>query len=111
MNMNLKNVAAIIGISAMTTIASMWAYGKITEKNSSFETDGKLPANYASFFNGAAPATTVDFTPAANAASPAVVHIKTKTNAKKVESNQRRQRNPKNSMSSIHSCDGIPKTG
>ena len=83
MNMNLKNVAAIIGISAATTLASMWAYGKISKSNSSFETDGKLPANYASFFNGNAPATTVDFTPAANAASPAVVHIKTKTNAKK----------------------------
>ena len=71
MNMNLKNVAAIIGISAITTVASMWAYGKISKSNSSFETDGKLPANYASFFNGNAPATTVDFTPAANAASPA----------------------------------------
>jgi len=94
MNMNLKNVAAIIGISAITTVASMWAYGKISKSNSSFETDGKLPANYANFFNGSAPATTVDFTPAANAASPAVVHIKTKTNAKKVETNQRRQRNP-----------------
>lgn len=41
-----------MGISAMTTIASMWAYGKISEKNSSFETDGKLPANYASFLTG-----------------------------------------------------------
>jgi Do/DeqQ family serine protease len=95
MNMNLKNVAAIIGISAVTTVASMWAYGKISTSNSSFETDGKLPANYANFFNGSAPATTVDFTPAANAASPAVVHIKTKTNAKQVQQNrQPRQRNP-----------------
>ena len=95
MNMNLKNVAAIIGISAMTTVASMWAYGKISKSNSSFETDGKLPANYASFFNGSAPVTTVDFTPAANAASPAVVHIKTKTNAKQIQqSRQPRQRNP-----------------
>lgn len=46
-------------------------------------------------FNGSAPATTVDFTPAANAASPAVVHIKTKTNAKQIQQNrQPRQRNP-----------------
>jgi Do/DeqQ family serine protease len=37
----------------------------------------------------------VDFTPAASAASPAVVHIKTKTNAKQVQqSGQPRQRNP-----------------
>jgi serine protease Do len=93
MNWNFKNVLAIIGISALTTIASMWSYGKLS-KTSSFENDGRLPTNYASFFNGNAPSTTVDFTPAANAASPAVVHIKTKTNAKKVESNQRKQRNP-----------------
>ncbi len=94
MNMNIKNVAAIIGISAFTTMASMWTYGKFSKSNSSFENDGKLPANYANFFNGSAPATTVDFTPAASAASPAVVHIKTKTNAKKIESTQKRQRNP-----------------
>ena len=31
MNMNFKNVAAIIGISAMTTVASMWDYGKISK--------------------------------------------------------------------------------
>ena len=92
--MNLKNVAAIIGICATTTIASMWAYGKFSKSYSSFESDGKLPANYASFFNGNAPGTTVDFTPAANAASPAVVHIKTKTIAKKIESNQKRPRSP-----------------
>ena len=92
--MNIKNVAAIIGISAFTTMASMWTYGKFSKSNSSFENDGKLPANYANFFNGSAPATTVDFTPAASAASPAVVHIKTKTNAKKIESTQKRQRNP-----------------
>ena len=94
MNWSFKNVLAIIGISALTTITSMWSYGKLSKSNSSFETDGKLPANYASFFNGNTPGTTVDFTPAANAASPAVVHIKTKTNAKQVQSNQKKQRNP-----------------
>ena len=89
--MNIKNVAAIIGISAFTTMASMWTYGKFSKSNSSFENDGKLPANYANFFNGSAPATTVDFTPAASAASPAVVHIKTKTNAKKVDNGNQQQ--------------------
>jgi Do/DeqQ family serine protease len=45
--------------------------------------------------NGAAPNATVDFTPAASAAAPAIVHIKTKTNAKKVENGaQTRPRNP-----------------
>ena len=77
MNLNFKNVLAIIGISALTTIGSMWTYGKWSKTSSAFDNDGKLPSNYASFFNGNTPGTTVDFTPAANAASPAVVHIKT----------------------------------
>jgi len=95
MNLNFKNVLTIIGISAFTSIVSIVSYTKWSRSNSSFDNDGKLPANYASFFNGTAQSTTVDFTPAANAASPAVVHIVTKTNAKKVDNkNQPRQRNP-----------------
>lgn len=95
MNLNFKNVLAIIGISAMTTLFSIWGFSKWMKSNDTFDSQGKLPANYASFFNGSAPATTVDFTPAAASASPAVVHIKTKTNAKRVENNnQPKQRNP-----------------
>jgi len=95
MNLNVKNVLAIVGISMATTLASAWGFNHYAKSSDSFYNDGKLPANYANFFNGNAPSATVDFTPAASAASPAVVHIKTKTNAKKVESNnQPRQRNP-----------------
>jgi Do/DeqQ family serine protease len=94
MNLNFKNVLAIVAISATTTIASVWGFAKWNHSNGGFENDGKLPANYASFLNGAAPSTTVDFTPAASAASPAVVHIKTKTNAKKIEGSRQRQRSP-----------------
>ncbi|MEY3873448.1 MAG: hypothetical protein RL363_169 [Bacteroidota bacterium] len=95
MNLNIKSVLAIISISAFTSIMSVWGYSKLTNTTSAFENDGKLPSNYANFFNGNAPSATVDFTPAANTASPAVVHIKTKTNAKRVENNnQPRQRNP-----------------
>jgi S1-C subfamily serine protease len=95
MNLNVKNVLTIIGISAMTTLASIWGYSKWMKSTDSFYSDGRLPANYASFMNGTAPSATVDFTPAASAASPAVVHIKTKTNAKRVEQgSQPRQRNP-----------------
>ena len=94
MNLNFKNVLAIIGISACTTLLSIWGYTS-WNKSSSFDNNGKLPANYASFTNGITPASTVDFTPAANSASPAVVHIKTKTNAKKVDNGaQARPRNP-----------------
>ncbi|MEY4278190.1 MAG: hypothetical protein RL377_194 [Bacteroidota bacterium] len=77
MNLNFKNVLAIIGISACTTLVSVWGFTRWNHISSSFDNGGKFPANYASFINGAAPASTVDFTPAANAASPAVVHIKT----------------------------------
>ena len=94
MNLNLKNVLAIIGISACTTLVSVWGFTRWNNASTYFNS-GQLPGNYASFINGAAPASTVDFTPAANAASPAVVHIKTKTNAKKVENGpQVRPRNP-----------------
>lgn len=95
MNLNLKNVIAIIGISASTTILCTWGYAKLNKANIAFETANNLPANYASLFQGNAPSTTVDFTPAASAASPAVVHIKTKTNAKQVQQGgQQRQKNP-----------------
>ena len=95
MNLNFKNVLAIIGISACTTLVSIWGFTRWNNTSNSIENNSKLPGNYASFMNGAAPTATVDFTPAANAASPAIVHIKTKTNAKKVENgNQPRQRNP-----------------
>jgi len=94
MNLNFKNILAIIGISFATTFVSIWGYSKWIKPSSSFDSNNQLPTNYASFFNGNAPASTVDFTPAASSASPAVVHIKTKTNAKRVDANQQRQRNP-----------------
>ena len=94
MNLNFKNILAIIGISFATTFVSIWGYSKWIKPSASFDSNNQLPTNYASFFNGNAPASTVDFTPAASSASPAVVHIKTKTNAKRVDANQQRQRNP-----------------
>lgn len=95
MNLNLKNVLAIIGISATTTILSVWGYAKLNKFDQVFQSANNLPANYASLFQGNAPNSTVDFTPAASTASPAVVHIKTKTNAKQVQQNgQPKQRNP-----------------
>jgi hypothetical protein len=84
MNLSFKNVLAIIGISACTTLVSIWGFTRWNQNSTAFENSGKLPANYASFVNGVTPGSTVDFTPAANAASPAIVHIRTKTNAKKV---------------------------
>jgi serine protease Do len=98
--MKLKQILLIIAISASSAIGSVWVYSKVTHKNSmgfTQSSDGKAPVNYAGFFdNVAGGGEPVDFTKAANAAVPAVVHIKTKIPAKKI-SNQL-PRNRGNSM-------------
>lgn len=93
MNMNLKNIVAVVAISASTAVISVWGYGKFMEhQTAGIQDAGKLPVNYAGFFgNNNTPAGAIDFTPAATTATPAVVHIKTKTKAKQV-SNSARQR-------------------
>ncbi|MES2005354.1 MAG: trypsin-like peptidase domain-containing protein [Bacteroidota bacterium] len=93
-NMRLKNILAVVAISASTAVLSVWGYGKVLEHQSAgIQESGKVPVNYAGFFGNNAPAAAVDFTPAATSATPAVVHIKTKTKARQV-SNNSRQRNP-----------------
>ncbi len=96
MNMSLKNMLAVVAISASTAILSVWGYGKFQERQSAgLQDSGKLPVNYAGFFGSPAPAGAVDFSPAATSATPAVVHIKTKTKARQVSNNSmQRQRNP-----------------
>lgn len=93
--MKWKQVLGVMLISASTAVLSVWGYGKLQERNYiGVANSGKLPDNYSSFTgSGGAPAPVIDFTPAANAATPAVVHIKTTTKARQVTNNQR-QRNP-----------------
>lgn len=94
--MNLKNILTVVAISATTAVASVWGYSKYEQSQmAGTQETGKLPVNYAGFFDkDDAPANAVDFTPAATAATPAVVHIKTKTKARQVTNNVPRQRNP-----------------
>lgn len=82
--MKFKQIVTVVLISAVTTVATLWAYNKFSRsgtyvyQSSRDNNDtGKIPANYAGFngLNGADP---VDFTAASNAAIPATVHIKTK---------------------------------
>ena len=94
--MKLKHLLLIIAVSAVSAIGSVWVYSKVTHKNSfgfAQSADGKAPVNYAGFFdnvaNGGEP---VDFTKAASAAVPAVVHIKTKIPAKKISNQLPRNR-------------------
>jgi Do/DeqQ family serine protease len=80
--MKAKQVVAVILISASTAIATMWGYDHYGKaKTYTYSQDsGKVPFNYAKFFDGTkAGAGPVDFTDAASAAIPATVHIKTKT--------------------------------
>lgn len=93
--MNKKVIFTAIAVSAITALVTVWAFGQLnTGKASEVFQDGKLPANYASFSqensgtnNGVYP---IDFTAAASAATPAVVHIKTKINARTVTQQGRR---------------------
>jgi len=93
--MKLKQILLIVAISAVSAVSSVWIYGKITRKQSNFvqSENGNIPANYAGFFDNVAGAgEPIDFTKAANAAVPAVVHIKTKIPAKRVNNQLPRSR-------------------
>lgn len=86
--MKWKQLLLVVAVSAVSAVGSVWLYGKISgRKNTALvqAADGKLPVNYAGYFDNAAnPAELTDFTKAASAAVPAVVHIKTKIPARKV---------------------------
>lgn len=85
--MKLKQLLLIIAVSATSALGSVWIYSKVSPDKTAFvqSTDGKVPVNYAGYFdNVTGAADPIDFTKAANAAVPAVVHIKTKIPAKKV---------------------------
>jgi Do/DeqQ family serine protease len=93
--MKFKQLLLIVGVSAASAVGSVWTYEKLTDEKTAFTqtTDGKLPVNYAGFFeNGTGAGETLDFTKAASAAVPAVVHIKTKIPAKKISNDLPRSR-------------------
>ena len=97
--MKTKNILFTVVISAITTLAVIFGYNKFqhNSNNPNFQALN-IPSNYkyAGFFdsNGNPSAGPVDFTQAAAAAIPTVVHIKTKTNPKQVNNNLPQQRNP-----------------
>ena len=94
--MKARQVVAVMLISASTAVATMWGYNHVTNgRTYTYSQDsGKLPTNYAKFFDGeknnSGPA---DFSDAASAAIPATVHIKTKT-VRQVSNNLPNRRNP-----------------
>ena len=93
--MKWKQLALVVAVSAVSAISSVWIYQKLAAPRSfnfTQSADGKTPANYAGFFNAAPGAETTDFTKAAQAAVPAVVHIKTKIPAKRITNQLPRNR-------------------
>ncbi|MFM7671197.1 MAG: trypsin-like peptidase domain-containing protein [Bacteroidota bacterium] len=95
--MKWKQLLILCGLSAITALATVWTYEKFGKRNT-HQFDGvgagKLPANYAGFLENAVQNTgpAVDFTKAAETAVQAVVHIKTKTPAKRITNQLPRSR-------------------
>ena len=65
--MKWKQILLVMGISALTSVSSVWLYGKYANSRATAftqSTDGKTPANYAGFFNAAPGTEVTDFTKA-----------------------------------------------
>jgi len=94
--MKFKNILLIVLISSGSALFSVWGYNEYNDhKMAGVQEPGKLPVNYAGFFDkNLPPAGAIDFTAASVSATPAVVHIKTKTKARQVSNNLPRGRNP-----------------
>ena len=84
--MKFKQILFTVLISAVTTMAVVWGYGKYFKTDNSYggQVTGIIPSNYkyVGFGGTTPPPGPVDFTQPALAATPTVVHIKTKTNAR-----------------------------
>jgi serine protease Do len=94
--MKMKQVFAVVFLSAVTTVGTMWGYRHFMMKDQyvyqGSNDSGKVPSNYAKFMDGFDAGAALDFTPASSAAIPATVHIKTKTN--RTASNNLPRKNP-----------------
>ncbi len=83
--MKLKQILSIAAISSISAIASVWLFlNYFPVKKTAIQSDGKIPANYAGFFDGKNENTSIDFTQASQTSVQAVVHIKTKIPAQKI---------------------------
>lgn len=94
--MKWKQILLIVAISSASAVGSVAVYNKLTHKQEIVvgEAHEKMPANYAKFFDSNGNAVDpIDFTKAASAAVPAVVHIKTKIPARRVTNDLPNRRN------------------
>ncbi|HEY8688039.1 MAG TPA: trypsin-like peptidase domain-containing protein [Chitinophagaceae bacterium] len=97
-----KHILSTILISALTTLGVIFGYTKFHQNNNpNFQSTFTVPSNYKQVgFNqdGTPNAGPVDFTQAAAAALPTVVHITTKTTPRQVNNNLPNQKNPFSDM-------------
>ena len=93
--MKAKHILVMILVSSVTALTSVFLYSNYTKSNQLIsQNQAQLPVNYAGFDGGGAPGGgPADFEAAANTSTPAVVHIKTKTNPTQT-SNQQKKKNP-----------------
>lgn len=92
--MKAKHILVTVLISAVTALTSVFLYAKFTGKEQSVNNSQvQVPVNYAGFFDGGGSANPgpVDFESAASSTTPAVVHIKTKTNPTQTNNTQKRR--------------------
>jgi serine protease Do len=96
--MKTKQILFTVMISAVTAFAVIWGYGKYVKNSNTYagQLKNEVPSNYkfAGLLDGNGPAANLDFTVPAAAATPAIVHIKTKTNAKQANNNLPRTQRP-----------------
>jgi serine protease Do len=106
--MQIKQPLLTVAISGLTAIAAVWGYDTFFKKYQyAGQTSGMVPPNYrlARFDENTPPGPTVDFTQPAAVALPAVVHIKTKTNARQVSNSLPRGQRPVNPFSDFFDDD------
>jgi serine protease Do len=95
--MNIKNTLTTVLISGLTTLGVIFTNNKIHSNNPNMQDAFTMPANYKyAGLNGTTgnPDIQMDFTSAASAAIPTVVHIKTTTNPKLASNNLPKQKSP-----------------
>lgn len=95
--MKIKQILAIILISAITTVGVLFAWNKMNKSIVAQQTEnGKLPANYAGLFerNNVPPGQPVDFQQASQTAVPAVAHITTVIGKNSASNNLPKRKNP-----------------
>ncbi len=97
--MTTRQLAAVILVSAATSIGSVWGYGKYQQNHSLASASESTSvqnknARFADYNETVADGPMVDFEKAASKAAPAVVHIKTLTKAKQVANTPDMQNNP-----------------